>query len=52
MRTCCLFFSSILSPTYIVNFFNSFLLRKLYDKVMKGNDKNIDDEMFIVDVYG
>ena len=42
-----------ISPTCNVNFLNSFLLRKLYEKVikgMKGKEKNIDDEMFIVDV--
>ena len=39
-------------PTCIVNLFNGFLLRNLYNKVMmKGHDKNVDDEMFCVDIF-
>ncbi len=41
-----------ISPTCNVNFLNGFLLTKLWNKVMKRQEKNVDDEMFIVDVYG
>ncbi len=47
----CVFLLNI-SPTCNVNFLNGFLIMKLCNKIMKGHEKNVDDEMFIVDVYG